>query len=163
MNKLILIVSLFLIISCSSREIPTKFSNEALNETLTTLDENKITFQKILDKYKGKKVIIDIWASWCGDCIRGMPKVVALQKKYPEAVYLFLSLDKTTKDWKKGIEKYHVVGEHYFINEGYEGSLGQFVDIDWIPRYMVINKNGDIDLFKAVKADDIKITNSLKE
>lgn len=163
MKKLLIIIGLLFIISCSSREIPTQFSNEALNETLTTLDENKITFQEILDKYKGKKIIIDIWASWCGDCIRGMPKIVSLQKEHPEAVYLFLSLDKTTRAWKNGIKKYNVKGEHYFIDKGYRGDFSKFIDIDWIPRYMVVNKNGDIDLFKAVKANDPKITDSLKK
>ena len=162
MKKIILIITILAFISCNN-EIPTQFSDKALNDTLITLNEKEITFKDVLTQYKGKKIVIDIWASWCGDCIKGMPKVVQLQKEYPEAVYLFLSLDKSITQWKNGIEKYHVKGEHYFLKSGYKGEFDAFIDIDWIPRYMVINEDGGINLFKAVKANDIKIKESLKK
>jgi len=161
MKKIILFISLILA-SCNT-EIPTSFSEKALNETFTTLNETEITFKEILNKYKGKKIVIDIWASWCGDCIKGMPKVVKLQKENPDVLYLFLSLDKSIKDWKLGIEKYHVKGEHYFLNTGYKSDFSEFVNIDWIPRYMVIDESGVIEVFKAVEADDARIVESLKK
>lgn len=162
MKKLLLLITL-IITSCTPREIPTQFSPEALNDNFIALDGSEITFKEILNQYKGRKVVIDIWASWCGDCIRGMPKVVNLQKENPDAVYLFLSLDGNTEAWKTGIHKYHVNGEHYFIKNGKKGSFGSFVDIDWIPRYMVIDELGNIAVFKTVHADDVRITNSLKK
>ena len=161
MKKLFIIATL-LLLSCSSKEA-TNFSDKALNDTFITLEEKKTTFKDIITKYKGKKVVIDIWASWCGDCIKGMPKVVKLQKEYPDVVYLFLSLDKTIPAWKAGIKKYHVNGEHYFLKSGYEGDFSDFVNIDWIPRYMVIDEEGNLELFKAVEADDAKIIESLKK
>ena len=162
MKKLLLFITL-IIASCTPSEAPTQFSKEALNETFTTLNETEITFQEILNKYKGKKVVIDIWASWCGDCIKGMPKVVNLQKENPNVVYLFLSLDSNISAWKTAIKKYRVKGEHYFMQSGKKNGFGSFVDIDWIPRYMVINEEGKIAVFKTVHADDVRITNSLKK
>lgn len=159
--KKLLVIATLLFLSCAPKE-KTAFSEKALNDTFITLEENEIPFKDIINKYKGKKVVIDIWASWCSDCIKGMPKVVQLQKEYPDVVYLFLSLDKTVKEWKAGIEKYHVKGEHYFIKSGYEGDFSAFVNIDWIPRYMVINEQGNIDVFKTVEANDPKIYDSLK-
>lgn len=157
-----IIILLFTIFSCNT-EVPTQFSEEALNDTFTTLDGNTVTFKDILETHKGKTIVIDIWASWCKDCLKGMPKVKTLQDKYKDVVYVFLSLDKNQKAWKKGVKKYNDSGEHYFMQSGWKGAFSNFVDLDWIPRYMVINKAGNIELFKAVKADDNKLIKALKK
>lgn len=151
-----LIFIVLFIISCQV-EIPSQFSKKSLEDTLISSDSKELSFQEIINLYKGKKVLVDVWASWCVDCIKGMPKVVALQKSNPEVVFLFLSLDKNIEEWKAGIEKYNVNGEHYFLKSGWKGSLGSFLRLDWIPRYLVIDENGKIALFDAVKADDSRI------
>ena len=162
MKKLsyVLIVCL-LIFSCEAQEAPTQFSDQALNDTFITLDGQHITFNTIIEQYKGKKILIDVWASWCGDCIKGMPKVKALQKDYKDVVYIFLSLDKNLESWKKGIKRYGVAGEHYYMRSGWKGDFGDFLDLDWIPRYVVVDSDGKIKLFKAVKADDDQLIEAL--
>ena len=137
------------------------FEKKALNDVFTDLADKPITFEKILKKYKGKKIFIDVWASWCPDCIRGLPKVKALQKKYDDVVWLFLSLDRSTPKWKKGIEKYALKGEHYFVNNAWKSDFAKAIKLDWIPRYMIVNKQGNILLFKAIKANDKRITQHL--
>lgn len=159
--KKLLLVLVIAFASCNAQN-STEFSNEALNDTFVSLDGKELPFKDIISQYKGKKVLIDVWASWCGDCIKGMPKVVDLQNKYKDVVYLFLSLDKSDEDWKLGIKKYNVQGEHYFLTSGWKGAFGKFVNLDWIPRYMVIDENGKIKMFKAVHADDSKVTDALK-
>lgn len=149
-------------LSCNT-ETPAQFSEEALNDTFITVEGDTIAFKEILETCKGKTLVIDIWASWCRDCIKGMPKVKMLQDTYKDAVYIFLSLDKNQKAWKKGIKKYNVEGKHYFMQSGWKGAFGNFVDLDWIPRYMIINEAGNIELFKAVKADDDKLIEALKK
>lgn len=161
MKKLFLVL-VIAFVSCNAQN-PTEFSEKALNDTFVSLDGKKSTFKEIINKYKGKKVVIDIWASWCRDCIKGLPKVVALQKENKDVVFLFLSLDKNDEEWKAGIKKYNIEGEHYFITSGWKGDFGNFLDIDWIPRYLVINKEGKITLFKAVRADDNKLLEALKK
>lgn len=156
---LILLLSIF---SCNT-EVPTQFSEEALNDTFITPQGESVAFKDILEVYKGKTIVIDIWASWCGDCIKGMPKVKALQKDYKDVVYVFLSLDRSQGAWKRGIKKYNVKGAHYFMQSGWKGAFGNFVNLNWIPRYMVINKQGNIELFKAVKADNDKLIEALKK
>lgn len=91
-----------------------------------------------------------------------MPKVRALQKAYPEAAYVFLSLDRGEDAWKRGINKYDVQGEHYYLPHGKKSAFGDFVNIDWIPRYMVVDADGNIKLFKAVEADNNQIIEALK-
>ncbi|MGV3459662.1 MAG: TlpA family protein disulfide reductase [Flavobacterium sp.] len=164
MKKLLLLPLLLVaFISCSQAQ-ETKFTSETLADVMTSLDGEELTFKNILDKYKGKTVVIDVWASWCPDCIKGMPKVQALQQQFPKAVFLFLSYDKTDESWKKGIEKYRVMGEHYHIGPSMKkGAFAKGVNLDWIPRYMVVDKDGKIALFKAIEADDEKLIATLKK
>jgi thiol-disulfide isomerase/thioredoxin len=162
MKKLFLslLVSLGLI-NCSEAQ-KTNFTEECLKEELLSIAGEQISFSKILDQYQNKTIVIDVWASWCTDCVKGMPKVEALQKQFPEAVFLFLSYDKTPEKWKLGIEKYNVKGEHYLIQSAWKGgSFSSSVDLDWIPRYMVV-KNKKITLYRAIEADDEKLINALK-
>lgn len=138
------------------------FSEEALEDMLIDLEGNQISFADVLSKHKGKKVMVDIWASWCGDCRRGLPGVQKIQKENKALDYLFLSLDKNTDDWKKGIEKFKIKGSHYFVKSGWKGPIGKAVELDWIPRYMVLDKSGSISLYKAVETTDKKLIKAIK-
>ena len=162
MKKVISILVLFItILSCNSQE-PTQFSEEALNDSVLNLEGESIAFKDILNANKGKTIVIDIWASWCSDCIKGMPKVKALQEQFPDAVYMFLSLDRGQDAWKRGIEKYNVVGEHYYLPNAKDCDFANFVNISWIPRYMVINAVGEIVVFDVIEANDNKLIEALK-
>lgn len=141
----------------------TTFSSDALEEKMTTQDGKDMSFSKILEKYKGKTILIDIWASWCPDCIKGMPNVKELQTTYKDVVYLFLSLDRAEDSWKKGIAKYEVNGEHYYIKKGWKDSkFCSDIELDWIPRYMIVDKTGKILLYKAIEANDKQLITTLK-
>jgi thiol-disulfide isomerase/thioredoxin len=162
MKKIILL--LFIVfISCTSQN-PTQFSEEAYKEMLIGLDESKITLREVLFEQKGKKIFIDVWASWCKDCIVGFPKVKELQKEFPNVVFLFLSVDRSNPSWKRAVEKYNLIGQHFNLPEGMsDGEFVNFINLNWIPRYMVIDKTGAISLFKAIDASDEKIKEALKE
>lgn len=158
------LVFLFLIVftSCSMAQDKTSFSKKALSEVMIDRKGNKISFFEILEKYKGKIIVIDVWASWCGDCVGGMPKVKELQTEYDDAVYLFLSLDKDFDAWNKGIERNRVEGEHYFVPAGWKSDFNNDIELDWIPRYIVLDRIGDIQLFKATRASDKKLEKAIK-
>jgi len=152
-----------LFLSCSI-EKPTEFSDLALQDTGFTLQDSEITIDSILKTYKGKKVLIDVWASWCGDCIRGLPSIKNLQKKYPEVVFLFLSVDKNKAAWKNGIRRFKIQGEHYILPKGMKsGDFVDFLNLGWIPRYVVVDENGKIILFKATRASDSAIEEVLNK
>lgn len=152
-----------LIIVFSSCERPTQFSEEALQETFISLSKEDVTFQSILEKHKGKKILIDVWASWCRDCIVRLPELKKLQKENPEVSYVFLSLDKTENSWQKAINRFKIEGDHYFMKSGKKGEFGDFLNLWWIPRYVVVNENREITLFKATKITDKKIIEAFKK
>lgn len=152
------LVSLF---GCAQKEA-TAFNKEGLENVMVSTTNQPLSFAEILKKYQGKTIVIDVWASWCPDCIKGMAKVKSLQEQYPDAVYLFISMDKTYEAWLKGIEKYDVKGEHYLTADGMKGVFGKSIDLDWIPRYMVVDKTGKIALYKVIEADDEKLIKTLE-
>jgi len=162
--KRILVVAFIALISCSNTEPKEYFPKEALADTLLALDGTKTNLEAVLAKHKGKTIVVDIWASWCGDCIKGLPLVKGLQEqtKDSETVYVFLSLDKKQSSWQAAVKKRNIVGDHYFIPSGWDGPIGKSVDLDWIPRYMVVGKDGKIKLYKATKASDKKILETVK-
>ena len=115
-----------------------------------------------MDQNIGKTIFIDVWASWCKDCIESLPQIKALQAAHPELVYIFLSLDKSIKAWKKGIGRYALEGDHYFMSSGWKGPMGTFLDLDWIPRFVIVNSEGDIVVYRAIKTSDKNLTKYLK-
>jgi thiol-disulfide isomerase/thioredoxin len=150
-------------VACSKAQDKTQFSEKALAEVMISLEGEELPFSKIINQYKGKKVVIDVWASWCGDCVGGMPKVKELQDdSAADVVYLFLSLDKSEDAWKRGVQRYNVKGEHYFVPSGWKGDFNSSIDLDWIPRYIVVDRTGKIELFKATKASSKKLARAIK-
>lgn len=164
MKKLLLLpIILFGIFSCSQAQ-ETTFSKAVLDSKMTALDGKAVAFKDVLEKHKGKIIVIDVWASWCPDCIKGMPKVHDLQKQFPNVDYVFLSYDRVDDKWKEGIEKYKVNGDNYHVGKSMkEGAFAEGIKLDWIPRYMVVDKTGKIALFKAIEADDAKLIAILKK
>jgi thiol-disulfide isomerase/thioredoxin len=162
MKKIALLIIAFVTFSCSQAQ-KTEFSEKALSETLLTVDGNQIKFQDILKAQKGKTTLIEVWASWCGDCVKAMPKLKEIQASNPNVSYVFLSMDKTADKWKLGIEKHELKGLHFMANDGMKGVFGNAIDLDWIPRYIIIDKTGKIIVYRAIETDFAQIEETLKK
>lgn len=163
MKKALLVLAIAMAsISCSNAQ-KTEFSKEALAEKLTTLEGKEVTLESVINDNIGKTILIEVWASWCGDCVKAMPKVKELQANNPNVTYVFISMDKAADKWKTGIEKHDLVGQHFWVNDkdGMKGSFGKSIDLDWIPRYIVIDKKGKIALYRAIETDFEKINAEL--
>ncbi len=159
MKKITLIILAMITMSCNSQ----KFSDKALSTTLLSLEDKQVSFQDILKKHIGKTLVIEVWAGWCGDCIKNMPNLKKLQSNHPNVDFLFISMDKTSEKWKVAVEKHELVGDHFMANEGMKGVFGTAMDIDWIPRYIILNKKGEIELLRAIETDFDKVNETLLE
>lgn len=164
MKKIISIFAVVLsTIGCSNAQ-KAEFSEEALKYELTNSGDGKATFQSILDANKGKKIVVEIWAGWCGDCVKAMPKVKELQSKYTDVSYVFISMDKTKEKWLEAVAKHELKGDLYWVNDPkmMKGEFGKSIDLDWIPRYIVIDEKGQIVIYRAIETDFDKIEKALK-
>lgn len=162
MKKILVLFLAAISFSCSQAQ-KTSFSNEALSATLLTQEGNQIAFSDLLKRHNGKTLVIEIWASWCGDCVKAMPKIKEIQANYPTIDYVFISMDKTTDKWKEGIAKHELHGEHFMANDQMKGVFGKAIDLDWIPRYIIIDKTGKIIIYRAIETDFEKITATVKD
>lgn len=164
MKNILLILSIVMTtISCTNAQ-ETQFSEEALNGIVLNSESKETAFRDILEKHKGKTILIEVWASWCSDCVKAMPKLKEIQKENPEVVYVFISMDKSFEKWNEGIKKHEIVGEHYWVNDekGMKGSFGQSIDLDWIPRYIIVRGEMEVTLYRAIEKDFDKINKALK-
>ncbi len=161
-NILLLLIVAITNMSCAQNK---EFSNESLSYELTTLKQEKATFQSVIEKHKGKKVLIEIWAGWCSDCVKAMPKVKELQNVHPNVDYVFISMDKSFDKWKEAVAKHQLEGDLYWVNDEkmMKGTFGKSIELDWIPRYIVLNEKGEIELFRAIETDFEKISTALNK
>ena len=96
-----------------------------------------------LSDYKGKVIILDFWATWCGPCRKGIPDLIAIQKEFgKDVVVIGISLDEGTK--KDVVPFMQTIGINYPIAYGTLEVTEQYGGIDGIPTSFVINKNGEI-------------------
>ncbi|RZJ30994.1 MAG: TlpA family protein disulfide reductase [Flavobacterium sp.] len=160
MKNLILVVFAAAIASCTAQE--KQFSKEALAEKIVNLNGDSVSLETILKRHQGKAVMIEVWASWCGDCVKAMPKLKETQAANPNVDYVFISMDKAADKWKEGIEKHDLKGEHYWATDGMKGAFGKSIDLDWIPRYIIIDKKGNVVIYRAIETDFTKINATLK-
>ncbi|MDD5149170.1 MAG: TlpA disulfide reductase family protein [Flavobacterium sp.] len=162
MKKILALLIAVISLSCTQAQ-KKEFSKEALAETLLATDGSQVAFQDILKKYNGKTLVVEVWASWCGDCVKAMPKIKELQANNPDVAYVFISMDKTAENWKIGIKKHELKGDHFMANDQMKGVFGKAIDLDWIPRYIIIDKTGKIVLYRAIETDFEKINDTLKK
>ncbi|MEP0368255.1 MAG: thioredoxin family protein [Cyclobacteriaceae bacterium] len=131
-----------------------RLSTEALQAKVFDLKGSELTLKEILAQFGGQPIFIDLWASWCRDCIVGFPQIKEYQNKYAEVAFTYLSVDKKEEEWKRGIERFGLEGAHFRLDDGWNSVFCESVELDWIPRYMVVNSEGSILHYKSIKADD---------
>ena len=162
MKKIILGLVIVIAIFAFTNSQKNKFSKESLSKKLITTQNTEITFKEVLKNHKGKVTVIEIWASWCSDCVKAMPKVKAMQESNPNVDYVFISMDKAFDKWQAGIEKHELQGDHYWVTDGMKGVFGKSIDLDWIPRYIILDKKGKIITYRAIETDFEQINETLK-
>jgi len=161
--KKLLIVLLFVTTSVTFAQNKTSFDKMALQEKFISNDGDRVSLNDILLKHKGKTIFIDIWASWCSDCVGSIPKLKELQKAEKDVVFVMLSLDKTIDLWKKGIKQHNLKADHYLFTKKWKKStFATSIGLDWIPRYMIVGKDGTIKMYKAIEFSDSKISKTIK-
>jgi thiol-disulfide isomerase/thioredoxin len=100
-----------------------------------------------LSALKGKVVLIDFWASWCGPCRKENPNVVKLYKKYKSKGFeiFSVSLDEDPQAWQQAIEADGLIWPNHVSDLlGWKTPLVQQYGFNGIPHTVLLNKNGEI-------------------
>ncbi|WP_181306308.1 TlpA disulfide reductase family protein [Rufibacter sp. XAAS-G3-1] len=99
-----------------------------------------------LTSLRGKYVLIDFWASWCGPCRKENPNVVRMYNKYKDKGFeIFgVSLDQDRAKWLKAIEADKLTWPHVSDLKGWESSAATLYGITAIPQTILLDKEGKI-------------------
>lgn len=102
--------------------------------------------QVSLKDFKGKYVLIDIWATWCGVCLDEAPFFERLESQFHHKCIAFVSIsaDKNRDVWVKMIQSKQTNIPQWRLPEGEKSPLLSAFGIEGIPRFILLDKKGRI-------------------
>lgn len=113
-----------------------------LNIKFTALDGRKVD----LSQMKGKVVLIDFWATWCGPCVGEIPHVKAAYDKFHSKGFdvIGISFDSNKRALEYFVEKQDLPWPQYFDGKTWQNKFGVQYAIESIPTMWLVNKKGDL-------------------
>ena len=114
-----------------------------------------------LSDLKGKVVLIDFWASWCGPCRHNNPHLVKLYNRFHEqGLEIFgVSLDEEQDSWKKAVRHDKLNWIQVIDDKGWQSSAASLYGVDMIPSSFLIDRRGVI---RTVNEEGSELENSVK-
>jgi peroxiredoxin len=110
-----------------------------------------------LENWKGKYVLVDFWASWCGPCRIENPNLARLYEKFQGKGFdiLSVSIDESKERWLKAIEKDRLIWTNLSELDGYASPVASLYNVTSIPNSFLLDPQGKI-IGKNLKGKDLE-------
>lgn len=137
------------------------------SDNLADLSEGEALLKKILEPYKGKFVLLDIWGTWCGPCKEALShstEEYARLKDY-DIQYLYLANRSPQTAWENIIKEYNVSGPnvaHYNLPDNQQAAIEHHLGVHAFPTYKLFDRNGSL-LDLKIDARDLDALATLLE
>jgi tetratricopeptide (TPR) repeat protein len=97
-----------------------------------------------LERFRGKVVLLDFWATWCKPCVFEMPNVKNIWKKYSADQFIIVgvSLDRSESALRSYIEKEEIGWPQYFDGQGWNNRVSKLYNVHSIPHTVLIDHEG---------------------
>jgi thiol-disulfide isomerase/thioredoxin len=114
--------------------------SKPLELKFTTADGREIDLAKL----RGKVVLLDFWASWCGPCITAMPEIVATYRKLHDKGFeiVGISLDEDKAAMDAALKKHEMTWPQHFDGKGWKNEVAARFGIQEIPSMWLLDKKG---------------------
>ena len=134
-------------------------------EDLANMTDGEKMLRKILEPYKGKLVLLDVWGTWCSPCKQNLSHS---QEEYErlkdyDIVYLYLANNSSDEAWKNVIKQYNVMGEnvvHYNLPQDQQQAIENFIGVYGYPTYKLFDREGNL---LDLKINSFNLLNDLEQ
>jgi thiol-disulfide isomerase/thioredoxin len=142
-----------------------------LNETANPFTLKDIHGKKVsLADYRGKTVVLDLWATWCVPCIASFPAMKTVVQKHPEVVFLFIAVEERDKNPLPAVKKFIESRKYPFrvlLDEPVKPGAEQYKIMsayrpNGIPTKYIIDKQGTLRFKNSGFTTDTELINELE-
>ena len=135
-------------IALKKRDISKSPSLKSAEDVANMSDGEKI-LRKIIEPYKGKLILLDIWGTWCGPCKEALAESQHEYERLKEfdMIFFYLANNSPDESWKSVIKEYNVEGEnvvHYNLPYSQQKAVENFLGVTGYPTYKLIDRDGTI-------------------
>ena len=135
-------------LALQQRDISQSASLKSADDVVNMSDGEKI-LRKLIEPYKGRLILLDIWGTWCGPCREALSHSAEEYERLKDfdIVFLYLANNSSDETWKGVIDDYNVTGDnvvHYNLPVDQQSAIEHFLGVSAWPHYRLIDRDGNV-------------------